>query len=338
MGKTLEVASDRSFDDTKTVLPAEVARGIIIRNIPSLQGLKLMHLLIATAGSRMADDVRHELRLADIRNIEGMQHHDRASMQNLFEELSSMVMVYDDQKTMLTTMGGLLDHTVINYRNEVNGEVLVSWYFGRMFRDMAAKSNHWAILDRQTVFHLSSKYSVLLFQHIASLTGLQFVNDKTLSIPELRALLGVTEGKLERFANLNARAIQPAIDEINHLSRFTLKATPKKIGRTVVGITISWRVKADKSPVARELANVKAGRKARQQNASETIYEPFPSEGSIHFTKWEKLAREYIQVKVLPDLGMITNQFREFAINRKLDLKAHNIEQAFINWCGKYKR
>lgn len=338
MGKTLEVASDRSFDDTKTVLPAEVARGIIIRNIPSLQGLKLMHLLIATAGGRMADDVRHELRLADIRNIEGMQHHDRASMQNLFEELSSMVMVYDDPKTMLTTMGGLLDHTVINYRNEVNGEVLVSWYFGRMFREMAAQSNHWAILDRQTVFHLGSKYSVLLFQHIASFEQYKHITSKTFSVSELRALLGVTEGKLERFANLNARAIQPAIEEINHLSRFTLTATPKKNGRTVVGITISWAVKADRAPVAKELCASKVGRKARQQGASETIYEPFPAEGSIHFTKWEKLARQHVQVAELPDLSFLTNQFRSFAKSRSLELTAHNIEQAFVNWCAKYQR
>jgi len=338
MGKTIDVATDRAFDQTKTVLPAEMARGIFMRNAPSLQALKLLHLMIGTASGRMADDVRHEVRLADIRAIEGMKNHDRASIQPLFEELRGVVMTFDDIEVMKVTIGGIIDHAVLDYQHELTGEILVSWYFGRMFRDMAAKSNHWAILDRQTVFHLTSKYSVLLFQHIASLVNMEFVDEKTFSVSELRALLGVTEGKLDAFGHLNARAIQPAIDEINHLSRFTLKAIPKKIGRTVVGITISWRVKADKSPVARELANVKAGRKARQQNASEAIYEPFPSEGSIHFTKWAKLAREHIQVNVLPDLGMITNQFREFAINRNLDLNAHNIEQAFINWCGKYKR
>ncbi len=338
MGKTIDVAADRAFDQTKTVLPAEMARGIFMRNAPSLQALKLLHLLIATAAGRMAEDVRHEIRLADIRAVEGMKNHDRASIQPMFEELHSVVMTFDDPEAMKVTIGGIIDLAELDYRHEDTGEILVTWYFGRMFRDMAAKSNHWAILDRQTVFHLTSKYSVLLFQHIASLTNLQFVHDKTFSIPELRALLGVTEGKLDRFADLNRRAIHPAIEEINHLSRFNLKATPKKIGRTVVGITISWNVKADKSPVARELGSAKAGRKTRQKGTSETIYEAFPLEGSIHFTKWEKLARKHIQLRVLPDLGMITNQFREFCINRNLDLNAHNIEQAFINWCGKYKR
>ncbi|KAK0390184.1 hypothetical protein QR680_019443 [Steinernema hermaphroditum] len=319
-------------------MPAEMARGIYMRNSPSLQALKLLHLMIGTAGGRMADDVRHEIRLANIRAIEGMKNHDRASIRPLFEELRGVVMTFDDPAVMQETIGGIIDHAVIDYRHEATGEILVSWYFGRMFRDMAEKSNHWAILDRQTVFHLTSKYSVLLFQHIASLVNLQFVNEKTFSVPELRALLGVTEGKQQRFADLNRNCLQLAIEEINHLSRFTLKATPKKIGRTVVGITISWAQKADRAPVAKELGASKVGRKARQQGASEAIYEPFPSEGSIHFTKWAKLARDHIQVTVLPDLGMITNQFREFAGNRKLDLKAHNIEQAFINWCGKYTR
>ena len=84
MGKTLDVAADRAFDQTKTVLPAEVARGVYLRNAPSLQALKLMHLMIGTAGGRMADDVRHEIRLSDIRRIDGMKNHDRASLTLLF--------------------------------------------------------------------------------------------------------------------------------------------------------------------------------------------------------------------------------------------------------------
>ena len=58
---------NRAFDEAKTVLPAEVARGVYIENPPEAEALKLMHLLIGKAGGRMAEDVRHELRLADIK-------------------------------------------------------------------------------------------------------------------------------------------------------------------------------------------------------------------------------------------------------------------------------
>ena len=54
MIKTTQIAADRAHDETKTVLPAEVARGVYIENPPGAEALKLMHLLIGKAGGRMA--------------------------------------------------------------------------------------------------------------------------------------------------------------------------------------------------------------------------------------------------------------------------------------------
>jgi hypothetical protein len=71
MGKTTQVAADRAYDQTKTVLPAEVAQGVYMQHAPSLKALKLMHLMIGTAGGRMADPVRHTIRLSDIKKIDG---------------------------------------------------------------------------------------------------------------------------------------------------------------------------------------------------------------------------------------------------------------------------
>ena len=158
---------------------------------------------------------------------------------------------------------------------------------------MAAESNHWAILDRQTVFHLGSKYSVLMFQHVASLVNLDRVQSKTFTVPELRALLGVTAGKLDRFADLNARAIQPSIAEINQLSRLTLTATPNKIGRTVASVTIGWQVKDDLTAAKRELGGAKVGRAARRVVSAETVARAFPASGGIEFDDhWKTLKRE----------------------------------------------
>ncbi|AGI74243.1 hypothetical protein OA238_c43490 [Octadecabacter arcticus 238] len=151
MGKTTEVAADRAYDQTKTVLPKEVAQGVYMQHAPSLAALKLMHLMIGTAGGRMADDVRHEFRLSDIKKIDGIDNHSRKSIIPLFQELAAAVLTVDDPVKMTTTIGGLMDGAKVDYRHEVSGDVLVTWYFGRTFREMAAGSNHWAILDRQGV-------------------------------------------------------------------------------------------------------------------------------------------------------------------------------------------
>lgn len=330
------MAADRAFDQTKTVLPAEVARGVYMTNAPSLAALKLMHLMIATAGGRMADDVRHEMRLADIRKIDGMDNHTRASLTPLFGELAAAVLTHDDPAKMVVTIGGFLDEARIDYRNEVSGDLLVTWTFRSTFRRMAAESNHWAILDRQTVFHLGSKYSVLLFQHIASLVNLNRMSAKTFTVPEMRALLGVSEGKLARFADLNKWALKSAIEEINQLSRLTLTATPNKIGRTVASVTIAWQVKDDPTTAKRELQGHSAGRKARRDGTVETAAIAFPATGGISYSpRWLELKHAAGCNK---DNGLIAADFRRFCDAKGIRLDTHNIEELFSNFCAKVGR
>ena len=65
MTNTIQVAKDRAYDATKTVLPLEVARGVYIKNPPSAAALKLLHLMINISGGRMADEMQHDMRLSE---------------------------------------------------------------------------------------------------------------------------------------------------------------------------------------------------------------------------------------------------------------------------------
>ena len=333
MGQTLQVAADRAHDHSKTVLPVEVARGIYIENPPSAQALKLMHLLVAKAAGRMADEVQHEMRMSDLKHIEGMRNHDRASLRMLFTQLRAAVMVYDDTEAQEEIVGGFMDEIRLDYRHEVTDALVVKWWFGRTFRRIAAESNHWTILDRQTVFALSSKYSILLFQHVASLVNLDHVASKTFTVPELRALLGVETDKLGRFADLNRRALQPAIAEINQLSRLTLTATPRKIGRTVASIEIAWAVKDDPFEAKRELTVSKVGRKVRRDGTAETVAPEFPETGGIAYSpRWRDLKRV---AGCNMDDGLIANNFRRFLGERGIARNAANVEKLFSDFCAK---
>ena len=341
MGKTTEVAADRAYDQTKTVLPSEVAQGVYMQNAPSLRALKLMHLMIGTAAGRMAEPVLHEMRLSDVRGIEGMAHHDQQSLKPLFIELRAATIIHDRPEQSKWTIGGLLDEATVDYRHELTGDVLISWTFGSMFRRMAQDSNHWAILDRQAVFHLGSKYSVLLFQHISSLTNLKHVNSKRFTVPELRAVLGVPKGKMERFSNFKQIAVQPAVDEINSdLTRLHLTATYHKVGRTVAEVEIAWEVKDDLTKVKAELDRPKVGRKARQDGTAETPVIAFPSSGSVKNTQpWDKIAREHapkLEGRHTPDLRQLADAFRKWCDGKSIKLDASSIEKSFTTWCKSY--
>lgn len=333
--KTAQIAADRAFDETKTVLPSEVARGVYIENPPGAEALKLMHLLIGKAGGRMAEDVRHELRLADIKKIDGMRNHTRATLRKLFIELAGAVIVFDDTEAQCEIIGGFLDRAKLDYRHEVSDDLLVAWWFGGAFREMAEKSCHWAILDRQTVFALSSKYSILLFQHVASLVNLNHVTSKTFTVAELRAVLGTPDGTLDRFADFNRRAVQPAIAEINQTSRLTLTATPRKVGRTVASVTIAWEEKPQeaKQEAKRELDRPKVGRKARRDGSAETLAPAFPATGGISYSPhWQQIKRDAGCNK---DDQLIASDFRRFCKGKGIALDAKNIEKMFGDYCRK---
>lgn len=342
MGKTIEVAADRAYDQTKTVLPNEVAQGVYMENAPSLRALKLMHLMIATAGGRMADEVQHTMRLSDIRKIEGMKNHDRTSLTPLFRELRAATLIHDDKEKKRVSIGGLLDDAQIDYREEnVSGDLVVTWFFGRSFQRMARDSNHWAILDRQAIFHLGSKYSVLLFQHIASLQNLKHITSKRFTVSELRALFGIPEGKVERFAALNQRVLKPAITEINSdLTRLHLTATYHKIGRTVAEVEIAWEVKEDLTKVRAELDRPKLGRKARQDGITETPVLTFPESGTVKGTQpWDRIACDTaprIDGRHVPDLRMLADAFRKWCGEKSIPYDAASIEKTFTTWCKSY--
>jgi len=350
MSKTVTVARERAFDQSVTVYPTEVARGVYMRNAPGLQALKLMHLMIATAGGRMADEVGHEIRLSDIRRVDGLNRHTRATLTPLFEELRAAVMTCDDPTEKKVAIGGLLDDAVIDYREEGAGELLVTFYFARRFRLMASASQHWAIIDRQAVYHLGSKYAVLLFQHVASLIGLRHVTSKTFSVAELRGVLGVPEGKVERFANLNRDALAPAIAEINRaaragLSRFELSVEVEKRGRTVERVKIAWHVKAPAGEKGAGKPSKGASKAAALSVVPDavTTAKPasaapvaFPATGSIAYCDhWLAIKRA---AGCNMDNAQIATQFRAFCRDKGLPLDGRQIEKVFGDYCRKVGR
>ena len=278
----------------------------------------------------MAEDRRHDLKLADIKKIAGMRNHSRATLRKLFAELAGAVMIFDDTDAQCEIIGGFLDRARLDYRDELNGDILVSWWFGGAFRDMAAASNHWAIIDRQTVFALASKYSILLFQHIASLVNLSHVARKTFTVAELRSLLGVPEEKLQRFFNFKTRALQPAIAEINQTSRLTLEATYHKTGRTVTSITIAWQFKADLAPIKQAQSDHSIARNGKRKEAQERL--SFPATGSVKYTDpWQGIATANCNW----DHAKIADAFRSFCAQKKIPLDAKSIEEIFTNFCAK---
>lgn len=140
-------------------------------------------------------------------------------------------------------------------------------------RKIIANSTVFARLKREIMFALTSKYALTLYEMVQKRGNLKYRASEKFSLQELRAVLGVPEGKLTTWSNLNLRALQPAVAEVNQLSDFAVALEPVKTGRRVTHVEMRWwRKDADGvGATARELSFSKVGRKARGAGEVERI-------------------------------------------------------------------
>lgn len=137
---------------------------------------------------------------------------------------------------------------------------------------MLKDSTIFAKLDIEVMRSFGSKYAFSLYEAIARRVRMRrFMED--LSIAELREMLGVEDGKLSAYKNLNFRAIQPALTEVNALTDFEVSIVPKKRGKTVIGFAMGWNMKGEAGRVEakKERDRPRVGRAARQTGDTEAV-------------------------------------------------------------------
>lgn len=365
MGKTLQVISDRAYDQTRSYHPGELADGRFadLTNPPSLAALKLHEVLFKTAGAAVADDKWHTISLATLRGLDGMKNYDRRGLVDLFKELRGVVMEYDTAKETVIT--GLLDVAKVEFEDG-DGPTVIRWKFGEGFREIVANSDYWAIIDRSTALSMTSRYALRLHEMIALRVNLERKASEVFKLDDLRGRLGVPAGKLDRWTHLSQKALQPAIAEVNQLSRFTISMRPQKRGRSVVAVELSWEAKPDLAETKSELGRHSAGRPARRAGTVETVVEAapqkavesrkgsraekpsskrptafpdaFPGSGGIAYTDWADVASSKLPGgRNQPDVNDVAAAFRQFAAERSIPLTGPKILATFETFCRKWK-
>ncbi|MBF0392120.1 MAG: replication initiation protein [Alphaproteobacteria bacterium] len=126
-------------------------------------------------------------------------------------------------------------------------------------------------LEVQVMMAFTSSYALSLYEAVAKRYRLKYKNSETLSIEELRDMLGVAEGKLDVWGNLFEKAVKPALREINALAAFAVGVKPLKTGRKVTGVVLTWWSKNEDElrEAWREVQRPKIGRKARLEGTAE---------------------------------------------------------------------
>jgi hypothetical protein len=134
------------------------------------------------------------------------------------------------------------------------------------------QSKAWATIKSHIMYALRSKYSIRLYEMVERRIGLM-KQYEDFSVDEFRAMLGVPEGKLDRFADFNKHCLKPALAEVNQLTDFTVEVMAIKKGRTVEKLRLAW---FKKSPAQLRAAHderekSRIGRQARWHGSVEVI-------------------------------------------------------------------
>ena len=134
------------------------------------------------------------------------------------------------------------------------------------------ESTTWAAIKSNIMYALRSKYSIRLYEMIERRIGLTKQYEE-FTIDAFRAMVGVPEGKLERFADFNKYCLKPALDEVNHLTDFHVEISAIKKGRAVEKLFMTWLKKspADMLRAQDEREKSRVGRRARWHSKVERI-------------------------------------------------------------------
>lgn len=106
-----------------------------------------------------------------------------------------------------------------------------------------SQSKAWATIRSHIMYALRSKYSIRLYEMIERRIGLVKQHEE-FSVEELRAMLGVPAGKLERYADFNKYCLKPALEEVNYLTDFIVEVAAIKKGRAVEKLLMTWMRKS----------------------------------------------------------------------------------------------
>jgi hypothetical protein len=233
----------------------------------SLQDRRVMNVLYANAGPELCDDKEHVISLAELRGAHKGGERVKDSVRRLMQTVVE-VPTKDRKGRSATKLVPILSDSTVSDDDE-NPAGMVIYSFSRGMREIIRDSTLWGRVRNSVVFAFTSKYSLALYELISARINLKHMWQEEFSVEDLRALLGVPDGKLERIPNLLQKVINPAVLEVNGLADFGVKIDViregGKVRGLVTGFRVSWWRKSEhelKSAYS-ELKRSKIGRIAR---------------------------------------------------------------------------
>jgi hypothetical protein len=226
----------------------------------TMQDRRTLNLLLTNAWPRITEDVEHVIKKSVLRG-------DRPGNERLSDTIDRLMKTIVEIKVTRDGKPARRKVQLLGPTDEHRDDLGNLYYrFLPELIEIITLSDHWARLQAQAMLALTSKYSQALYEMIQKRAGLTSKFREDFTIPEIRSVLGVPEGKMTRWADLYRFAIEPAEKQVATLSSCHVRIEPIKKGRLVVGVRMAWFPKDEEGLklVYTQIEHQKTERRARK--------------------------------------------------------------------------
>jgi plasmid replication initiation protein len=158
------------------------------------------------------------------------------------------------------------------WTRRVVAQVACATHSTRGLLPILRESQIFGVLELRVMAAFSTKYALAIYEAVSRRVRMERMSER-FDLDGMRELLGVPAGKLEKIGNLRAKAIEPAVREINALAPFSVRIDHVKEGKMIVGFQLWWWRKGgeDYRAAMAELERPRPGRAARISGTAEPV-------------------------------------------------------------------
>lgn len=251
---------------SSVIKPGELVDIVELKKL-TMNDRRIYNMLIDNAWDTITEDRTHEISKQELGHSKH-KSYDRIgeSIERLMGAMAKVRIKQDGEMAFLRVQ--LLGPNTEQTRKDG----VISYTFSRQLRDIIRDSQIFARLQREVMYQLTSKYSLVLYEMIQKRGNQRFIREQAFEVDELRDIL-VQPGRLTSWINFRNKALDPAIREVSAMSDYTVSYDVRKQGRKITHVILKWRRKDEHAADAtqRELDQPRVGRKARLEGTSEEI-------------------------------------------------------------------
>lgn len=323
---------------SSVIKPGELVDIVELKKL-TMNDRRIYNMLIDNAWDTITDDRIHEISKQELGHSKH-KSYDRIgeSIERLMGAMAK-VRINQDGETAFLRVQLLGPNT-----EQTRKDGVISYTFSKQLREIIRDSQIFARLQREVMYQLTSKYSLVLYEMIQKRGNQRFIREQAFEVDELRDIL-VQPGRLTSWINFRNKALDPAIREVSAMSDYVVSYDVRKQGRKITHVILKWRRKDERAANAtqRELDQPKVGRQARLEGRTEEIVNDAAPSDAGHpdaghhipplstgiFERAKELFPRY-------DVYAVESAWRQWAAKKTEPV--NNPEGAFLNFFKRYAK